>query len=119
VGHVGHFVARELHGVARVAAGGADHFALRDERVLDAPEHLLVAHALAPHVVAVLAEQVAHLVVQTVLDGQFLGDNFGDFLCHEVGVGRLDDVGHQPLDELSGEVRNKFSCKQHYIGAKT
>jgi len=64
-----------------------DDFALRDERVLDAAKHLLVADAFAAHVVAVLAEQVAHLVVQTVFDGQFLGDDFGNFLRHELGIG--------------------------------
>jgi len=36
-------VARQLHVVARIAAGRADDLALRDQRVLDAPEHLLVA----------------------------------------------------------------------------
>ena len=95
VGHVGDLVARELHGVAGVAAGGANHLALRDQRVLDAAEHLLVADALAAHVLAVLAQQVAHLVVQTVLHGQFFGDDFGNFLGHEVGVGGFDDAGRQ------------------------
>ena len=36
---------------------GADHFALRDQGVLDPPEHLLIADALAAHVFAVLAQQ--------------------------------------------------------------
>jgi len=36
-------IARQLHVVARVAAGSAHHFALHDQGVLDAPEHLLVS----------------------------------------------------------------------------
>ena len=40
-------------------------------------EHLLIADALAPHVVAVLAQQLPHLVVQAVLHLQFVFESHG------------------------------------------
>ena len=56
MGDVVDLVARELHVVARIPARRANNLALRNQRVLDPPEHLLIADAFAPHIVAVLAQ---------------------------------------------------------------
>src|ERR1039458_10168230 len=67
------------------APRSADHLALRNQRVLDPPEHLLVAHAFTPHVLAVLAQQVAHFVVQAVFSREFLADHRVDLFRHAIG----------------------------------
>ena len=69
VRHVVDLVARKLHLVVRVASGGANHLAFRDHGVLDLAEHFLVTDAFAPHVFAVLLQNLAHLVVEAVFDG--------------------------------------------------
>ena len=45
---------------------------------LIAAEHLLIAHAFLAHVVAVLAEQLADLVVKLILYGEVVIDHAGD-----------------------------------------
>src|ERR1039457_1948637 len=68
VGHVGDLVARQLHLVVGVASGSADDLAFRDHGVLDLAEHFLVTDAFAAHVIAVLLQNLANLVVEAVLD---------------------------------------------------
>jgi hypothetical protein len=75
VGNVGDLIARELHGIAGVAARRAHDLALLHHRVLGFAEHLLIADAFAPHVVAVLLEDVAHFVVQLVFGLEFIRDD--------------------------------------------
>src|SRR4051794_39539946 len=57
VRNVADLVAREFHCIAGVAARGANHLALGDQRLLNTLEHLLITDPLAPHVFAVLAKQ--------------------------------------------------------------
>src|ERR1700682_60687 len=80
-------VARQLHVIAGIAARGADHLALRDQRVLDAAEHLLIADALAAHVVAVLVQQIANLVIEAVLNVQLFLDDVGDEIRGRLWIG--------------------------------
>src|SRR2546421_8679012 len=79
-----YFIARKLHRIACVATRGTDYLSLRQELILDSPEHLMVRDVLTTHVVAVVIQQVANLIVQPVLDRQVFLDDLGD----EFGTGR-------------------------------
>ena len=57
--------------------GSPDHLALRDQGLLDLPEHLLVADAFPAHVVAVLGQNPADLLIEAILDSEVLLDNGG------------------------------------------
>src|SRR5439155_995829 len=86
VRHIADLVPRQLHLVARITPRRPDHLALGDELILGAAEHLLVADPLAPHVVAVLPQDVAHLFVQAVFYGQFFSDDVIDDLGDSLGI---------------------------------
>src|SRR5207247_1384566 len=83
---IGNLVARELHVVACIAARSADNLPLGDEGILDAPEHLLIADTLLAHIVAILAEYIAHLVIEPVLYFQLVRDEVRSLLGKSLGV---------------------------------
>ena len=111
--HIADLVARQLHLVARIAPRRPDHLTLRDELILGAPEHLLVADPLAPHVVAVLPQDVAHFFVQAVFDGQFFGDDVIDDFGDGLGIRRLQHLRRDLANDLAREIANEFSGEQH------
>ena len=64
-----------------------------DQGVLDAPEHFLIADALAAHVIAVLFEDVAHFVVEPVFSAEFFGDDAGNELGDSLWIDSLRTPG--------------------------
>ncbi len=73
-----HAIAGQLHGVPGIPARRPGQFALRHQLVLYFSEHLLVRNVLAPHVIAVIVQQIADLVIQPVFGGKILFDDMGN-----------------------------------------
>src|ERR1019366_3205068 len=115
VRHVVDLVARQLHLVVRVASGSADDLAFRDHGVLDLAEHFLVTDAFAAHVIAILLQNLAHFVVEAVLDRQFLGDNIGDDLGDGPRIACFNRSRRQFLHQFTGEISDEFPGKQHPV----
>ena len=111
--HIADLVPRQLHLVARITPRRPDHLALGDELILGAAEHLLVADPLAPHVVAVLPQDVAHLFVQAVFYGQFFSDDVIDDLGDSLGIRCLQYLRRELANNLAREIANEFSGEQH------
>ena len=94
--------------VAGVAAG-ADHFALRDQCVLDAPEHLLIADAFAPHVLAVLSRSSRTSFVQPVFCGEIVCNRLRDGFGRGLRIRTFKQGGAQAAHQLPRKIADKLS----------
>src|SRR4029077_3196411 len=91
-----------------------NQLAIARELLLHLLVHLLVRDAGAPHLILMLEEDIAHLFVEPVLDGDLFHHALPETLRNRVRSLRLNQLPfHKPLDHFRGHVSDVISCNQH------
>src|SRR5712675_3390012 len=76
--------------------------------------HLLIGNAGAPHFILMLYQNLAHFIVQAVLDGQLFHHALAHALRHRFGRLALNLVAFdEPLDHFRGHMADIITNEQH------
>ena len=104
VRQVVHFIPRQLHRIAAIPARCADNLTLSHKLVLNLAEHVLVRNTLPPHVVAILIQQVADLIVKLIFDRKISFNDQSDHFSGRRRIAGLEGARTQARNQLPGQV---------------
>src|SRR5580658_221915 len=97
-----------------------DQFPFPRELALHFLEHLLVRDSCPLHLVRVLGKDLANLLIQPVLDGDFFRHHLANLRRQVLRALGLDHLGgRQPLDDFLGHVADVIARQKHSVSLST